>query len=268
MPGVCYESDHRTVKDIPCHITRYGAKRRPTVLVWGDSHAWMYLPALRREARATRVNLILVVFGSCPPAMPLPRSRGFGRVKCEKHNAATLTYVKKLQRHRKHLSLLMGGFWAGYRDVYIRQQRADRKGEDSGLTSYQQQMSVLAVEGSPRLFSRLGKLGFDVDLIGQAATVPADAPDCPAGRDPYQCDLPRRSALIRERGNRQWIKQNLMAPLAGNPLLIDATPAYCSPMICRAHVNGENTYFDDIHLGAQLTRTMTGYFAPVFADLT
>lgn len=267
MPSRCYESDNRTLKDAPCAITRYGAKR-PKLVVWGDSHAWMYLPALRREARRHRVNLTLVVFGSCPPSLPLPRSRGFGRVQCEKHNVATLRYVRRQDRKRADFSLLIGGFWSGYRQAYTRQQRADRGGTDSGLTTYQQQMSVLAVESSPKLFTRLGRMGLEIDLIGQAATVPADPAFCPAGRDPYQCDLPRSRALDREGANRRWINRNLRAQLVGRPRLIDATPAYCSETTCRSNINGVNTYYDDIHLGADLARTLTGYFAPVFDDVT
>ncbi len=91
---------------------------------------------------------------------------------------------------------------------------------------------------------------------------------CPAGREPYQCDLPRRRALDHEKDNRRWIKRQLRAPLAGRPRLIDTTPAYCSSRTCYAHVGGVNTYYDDIHLGARLTRTLTDYFAPVFDDIT
>jgi hypothetical protein len=268
MPKRCYESDKVTLKVAPCRITRYGAKR-PTMVAWGDSHTWMYLPALRREARSNRVNLTLVVLGSCPPALPLPRSRGFGRVICEKHNLATLDYLRKLRKRKDaDVSVLIGGFWSGYRDAYRRQKQADRNGTDSGLSDYQQHMSVLAVEGAPRMFARLGRMRFDVDLIGQAATVPLDARDCRAGREPYQCNLPRAEALSREQSNRRWVKRNLRAPLVGRPRLIDATSGYCTPTICRAHVGGVNTYYDDIHLGARLARTLTGYFTPAFDDVS
>ncbi|MGA8847134.1 MAG: SGNH hydrolase domain-containing protein [Nocardioides sp.] len=267
MPSRCYEPDNRTLKDAPCAITRYGAAR-PKLVVWGDSHAWMYLPALEREARRQRVNLTLVVFGSCPPSLPLPRSRGFGRVQCEKHNTATLGYIRRQDRKRDDVSLLIGGFWSGYRQAYALQQRADRNGTDSGLTPYQQQMSILAVESSPKLFTRLGQLRLDIDLIGQAATVPTDPAFCLAGRDPYQCDLPRNLALDDEVGNRRWINRNLRAQLVGRPRLIDTTPAYCNASTCFGRVDGVNTFYDDIHLGAALTSTLTGYFAPVFNDVT
>ena len=267
MPRECYESDGVTVDDKPCRVTRFGAKR-PTLVAWGDSHAWMYLPALRREARRQRVNLTMIVLGSCPVALPLPASRGFGRSGCENRNLRTLSYLRSLEK-RSHtdVSVLVGGFWSGYRDAYRRQRQADRTGTDSGLSDYQRHMSTLAVGGSPRMFERLGRMKIDVDLIGQAATVPIDPQPCEAGREPYQCDLPREAALDREQATRRWITRNLRVPLTGRPSLIDATPAYCTATTCRAHVGGVNTYYDDIHLGARLAKTLTGYFRPVLRDL-
>lgn len=267
MPQRCYQRDGVTLKVAPCRIARYGSGR-PTLVAWGDSHAWMYLPALRRQARAERVNLTLVVLGSCPVALPLPPSRGFGLSTCERHNVATLDFLKRLRKRSDgDVGVLVGGFWSGYRDAYARQELADRTGTESGLSDYQRHMSTLAIEGAPRMFARLGRMRLDVDLIGQAATVPLDAPECRAGRVPYLCDLPRSRALEDERANRRWIKRHLRAPLAGRPRLVDATPGYCSSDRCRARVRGANTYYDDIHLGADLSRQLTGYFRPVFADL-
>lgn len=268
MPRECYESDGVTVNAQPCRVTRFGAKR-PTLVAWGDSHAWMYLPALRQQARKQRVNLTMIVLGSCPVALPLPESRGFGRSGCENRNLSTLDYLRRLdKRSKRDVSVLVGGFWSGYRDAYRRQRQADRTGTDSGLSSYQVHMATLAVEGAPPMFERLGRMGLDVDLIGQAATVPIDPRPCAAGREPYQCNLPREAALDREQNNRRWIMRNLRASLSGRPALVDATPRYCSASTCRARVRGVNTYYDDIHLGADLAKTLTRYFEPVISDLS
>jgi hypothetical protein len=267
LPDRCYEPDRETILVQPCRITRVGSGR-PLLVAWGDSHAHMYLPALRRLARAQRVNLTMITLGSCPAALPLPARRGFGRSICENRNLDVLDYLRREDRRRgDDLAVLVGGFWSGYRDAYRRQRQADRTGAESGLSSYQQHMSTLAVEGGPRMFRRLGRLGLAVDLIGQAATVPLDARPCPAGEEPYRCVLPRDRALDREAGNRRWINRNLRAPLVGRPRLVDTTPAYCTATRCRPRVGGRTTFYDDIHLGARLAGTLTGYFAPVLRDL-
>lgn len=261
MPGRCYESDHLTLKDAPCRIVTY-PRSRPTLLVWGDSHGWMYLPALRKLAKRTQVSLILVIAGGCPPALPLVSAGG----SCERHNERTLAFVTRLQQRPSRLKVLIGGFWSGYRQAYRWVQRERAGGPDSGLTPYQEHRAELAEKGAPRLFRGLGALKVDVDVIGQAATVPVDPPACSTGREPYQCDLPRAQALDAEGDNRRWLRAQ-MSHLVGRPRLIDATPAYCTARTCRAHVGEDNTYYDDIHLGATLTATLTSYFAPSFADL-
>ena len=263
MPRRCYESDGVKLKDAPCRIVSY-PRSRPTMVVWGDSHGWMYLPALRRLAKRKQVSLILVIAGGCPPSLPLPADSGRGS--CEVHNRRTLAFVTNLQQRSDRFEVLIGGFWSGYRQAYRMIQRERTGGPDSGLTPYQKHRAELAQKGAPKLFERLGELGLDVDVIGQAATVPLNPATCAAGREPYQCDLPRAQALNAESDNRRWLRRQ-MKHLAGRPRLIDATPAYCSSQVCLAHVGDANTFFDDIHLGAALTGTLTRYFAPSFDDL-
>lgn len=263
LPGGCY--DERGVITSPCRITQFPG--RPTVVLLGDSHAQMYLPAVRRLARQQRVNLTGVLFGGCPPSLPFPRSAGYARTGCDEHNVEALAWLRELTQRRGRVRLLVGGFWSGYRQAYELVQREERTGVPSGLSDYRQLMARLGVERSRPMLRALGRLGVPVDLIGQAATVPLDPRRCAAGREPYQCDLPRHRALRHEAGNRRWIRSTLMQPLPGRPRLVDATPAYCDRRTCRAHVRGVDTFYDDIHLGARLTATMAAYFRPVFRDV-
>lgn len=262
LPASCYTANG--VITSPCRITSFPG--RPMVVLWGDSHAQMYLPAIRKVARNQRVNLVAVLFGGCPVSTPYPRSAGYDRTGCDQHNADSLAYVRTLTKHRKHVRILIGGFWAGYRQAYALVKQEERTGVPSGLSDYRKQMARLGVERTAPMFRAIGRLGVPVDLIGQAATVPLDPRACAAGREPYQCDLPRHRALDDAAGNLRWIRSTLAAPLPGTPRIIDATAAYCTPKTCYAHVGGANTFYDDIHLGAQLTSTMAAYFRPVFRD--
>ncbi len=265
LPGRCYRDDRTTLADGPCRILTFG-KARPTLLVWGDSHGWMYLPALRRAAKQQRVSLILVIAGGCPPALPLSQSPSYRKSFCESHNERTLDYVTRLDRRLSRFEVIIAGFWSGYRQAYRLVQRERAGGPDSGLTPYAEHRAELAEKGGPKLFRRLGKLRIDVDVLAQAGTVPADPPPCTTGREPYQCDLLRPQAMDSERSNRRWLREQ-MTHLVGRPRLIDPSPAYCSTTVCRAHVNGANTFFDDIHLAAGLTRQLTDYFLPSFTRL-
>jgi len=266
LPGRCYDREHEPVDQ--CRITSYAG--RPWIVMWGDSHGLMYLPAIRALANKKRVNLVVMFFGSCPVSVPLPpqpRQEGVqGRTQCEDHNVQSLDYVRGLSSRGVDLKVLIGGFWSGYRQAHRRTLRARASGGQSGLTSYQERMGELADYGTPRMFKIFGNLQLDVDVLALAATVPLDPKPCTAGREPYQCDLPRRQALTGENNNRRWLK-GVMEPLV-NPRLIDPSPVYCDTSTCFAHVDGVNTFYDDIHLGADLTRTMRRFFVPTYNDLT
>jgi hypothetical protein len=263
LPAACYDS--LNVITSPCRVTRFPG--RPMVILWGDSHAQMYLPAIRRVARNHRVNLVAVLFGGCPVSTPFPDTTRYPRTGCDQHNIDSLAHVRDLVARRKNVRIILNGFWSGYRHAYELIQQERRTGVPSGLSSYRKRMAVLGVERSGPMVRQIGRLGVPVDLISQAATVPLDPRRCAAGREPYQCDLPRHRALYKEADNRRWLRSTLAPLLPPGGRTIDATPAYCTRQTCYAHVRGVNTFFDDIHLGAGLTSTMVSYFRPTFRDL-
>ncbi|WP_139983530.1 SGNH hydrolase domain-containing protein [Nocardioides litoris] len=263
LPARCV--DERGVPDGPCRVTRFPG--RPTLVLWGDSHAQMYLPAVHAVASRQRVNLVVVVYGGCPTSLPFPRSAGHRRTGCDRHNVASLAAVRRIVRDRPRTRLLLGGFWSGYRLAHDLLRREERTGEPSGLTAYRAQMARLGVERSAPMARAIARLGVPVDVLAPAATVPLAPPPCAVGREPYRCDLPRAAALRDEAANRRWVRRHLLAPLPGRPRLVDPSPAYCDRRTCRATVRGVPTWYDDIHLGAALAATLQRFFRPVVRDL-
>ncbi len=121
LPPRCEGGVHKIpTKPGPCFVTEFRTSR-PTVVLWGDSHAWQYVPAVQAAAKARHANLVGFFMGGCPPVkVPLkPPPDGYGSI-CEKHNAMAMRYVKKLQRGPQDLRVVLGSSWAGYR-------RADRE---------------------------------------------------------------------------------------------------------------------------------------------
>jgi len=258
IPNRCFNA--RREPNGHCRLTTFAG--RPFVVLWGDSHAWMYLPAIRKLAKRNRVNLVMRVIGSCPVSLPLPKKP---RSRCETNNLDTVTYLKKLKNRGVRFRVIIGGFWAGYTKA-IRMVRKNTAGA-AGLAEYSRRMATLGVERSPGMFRRLGRLKIPVDIIAPAATVPAKPGRCQRGRDPYQCNLPRERAMYSEKYVKRWMQNKLIKHLSGKTRVIDPSGFYCGPKKCRAHVNGINTFYDDIHLGAELTAQMRRYFAPVFKQL-
>ncbi len=264
LPARCY-ADDGSVADRPCRILTYGSAR-PLLALWGDSHAWMYLPAVQQLAAQRRVNLVLLLHGSCPPAVRLPREVDSRVSSCDKANDRARRFITQQRDRSAGLHVLISSFWAGYRADYRRMRREANGGPDSGVDPYHEHMARLAVLGAPPLFERLGRQRIEVDVVGQAGTVPTSPRDCDAGREPYQCDLPRARALDREAGNRTWLRAR-MRDLTGRPRLIDPSPAYCDDSTCFAHLGEANTWFDDLHLGAAMTSNLMSYFTPVLAGV-
>ncbi len=255
LPSRCYDSaNSRPVT--PCRLEIY--PRRPTVFLWGDSHAWMYLPAVRKLAQRNQLNLTIMFAGGCPPA----RGERADRTRyCEAHNERALAMVTEYQQLGRDYTVILASWWAGYRQAY---RRLGRPG--SSFTAYETHQIMLAHNGTSPLFTALRNRKIRVNVVAPSAYVPLNAPACPAGESPYACPLPRSAALNAEVRNRQWLK-SLIRPLAGSPRYIDPTSVYCTTTTCLPSVGRHATFFDAIHLGAGLTSTMTSYFAPVFRDL-
>ncbi len=83
---------------------------RGTVMLWGDSHAWMYVPAIEAAAEEVDVNLVLFSQGSCPPfdatGMPLNN--------CVKGNQLALDFIEDQAERDRPLRVLLGASWEIY----------------------------------------------------------------------------------------------------------------------------------------------------------
>jgi len=260
LPRRCLDAQG-AVRLGPCPILSFG-KDRPTLVLWGDSHAEMYLPAVVRAARAERVNLTGIIAGGCPPTLsvrlPGRALAGF----CQQHNARALTYVKNLQLRGADFRLVLNAFWSGYRLAY---DRATGDLANPAFTPYTRGILDLAHDGTEPLFRALGDMGVAPDVMAQAATVMPKVAPCEAGREPYRCDIPRDEALYDEAAQRDWMRG--LMELAPGGRYIDPSTAYCDAEVCHSVVDDVPTFWDDLHLGKQLTSTMASYFAPTVEDL-
>lgn len=245
----------------PCHLTEF-KKSRPTVVLWGDSHAWQMIPAVTAAVKRTGVNLVSFVAGSCAPLVVL---NGPPEGVCEQSNAAALDYVTRLHRSGAKVKALLGSNWSGFRVAY-RRLMLEQIGIDSGYEPYTKQMVMLSHEGTPALFVRLGRLGIDVDVIAQAAVMPEHNLTCPAGDDPYQCDIARWRALPEEGRTATWLKGQL-TNVTGRAGYIETKAAYCTPLVCHGSSGGISTFYDHLHLSATRTRSLATYFKATFTSM-
>jgi hypothetical protein len=262
LPDRCIEEpgDYVPGRPGPCHLTKFG-KHRPTVVLWGDSHAWQHLPALVPLARDRNVNLVLFMLGGCPPILVDDPTR-MTLYACEKSNQMALKYVRRLKEGGRQVRVLLGAFWHGYysvyKDVYV-----DHDADPSQWTKTQLRSARTFTRLTPPLIARLGDVGVRVDLVGQAASVPLDPPSCSIGSDPYVCDLRRSAALPREGKWKDWLRRQVR-PLPNGSRVVNFNEKYCTKTKCHGFTDGIYTFFDPTHLSASRTRTFRTFFAPTF----
>ena len=223
--------------------------QRPTVVLWGDSHAWQMIPGLRRAGADADVNLMAIVMGGCPP-MYNDLKPGEAAPKCYQSNDMALDYVRDRIDAGKGLRVLLAASWQRYRTAI--------KTNDQTYTG---QMARASRKATPRLVRKLAAMGVGVDVVGQVATVPDRKADCRAGNSPYACDLARNKALADSVGTRRWLTK-VIKPLGSDADLINVNGYFCEGKVCRGKVGKTYTWWDDLHISATMSRKLKGFLEP------
>ncbi|WP_148616425.1 acyltransferase family protein [Nocardioides rubriscoriae] len=272
---------------------------RPTLMLWGDSHAWMYIPAIEAAARKKDVNVVAFVMGACPVFIPTETATGA----CARSNALALRFAERHVDDRAPLKIIISQSYETYRGT------PKIGGAADASVDYVKKMATYSQLGTPALFERLAEIDADVDVVGPTPIIPRNAPLCEAISRPYSCDVPRVDAIKDEADNRDWLL-GLMSGLPGAvdpetgktrvivttgseigraagvtdaaatdgrssnrnggltpPRLIDPVGALCNTTMCFAESGGVTYYFDDNHLSAKMSRMLKKYFVPSLRDI-
>jgi hypothetical protein len=236
-------------KPVKCNLNGFKAGR-PTLVLWGDSHAWQMIPALKGAARGRNVNLVAFLMGSCPvmdPNLTREQIQTGAAPACLLSNDRALRYVEGLKANHQRVHVLLGTYWQRYL-------HAIRKGDTK---SYHGQMAAIFKTAGPRLFRTLGRLRVPVDVDGQMVTAPSDGKaSCYTDRFyAYSCDLPRTKALRNEKGTKSWVKKQ-MRSLYGSPRYVDANKM-CNKTTCFAIPQGVHTFWDFQHISASMSAKLS-----------
>ena len=259
LPKRCYDP-YKPAPTGKCRIVNAG-RDRPVAVLWGDSHAWQYLPAAVAEAKERDLNLVLFVAGGCPPTLRTAEGAS-AYPGCDNSNRAAFDYVTGLKERAREVSVVLGSFWSYYRRGYL----ALRQGQGDPEDRYHNHLFRLQHEGTKPLFKALAEARVPFDLLGQSATVPDDVADCPEGNLPYQCTLARRTALPLEDRTRAWLAR-LTKQVRGRHAYIATAKASCGAAKCRPQVDGIDVYYDSYHFGARFAATLGAFFERPFDRL-
>ncbi len=258
MPEECLAESDEVIPTQPvaCEIVPFEGDR-PTVVLWGDSHAWMYIPALEAAIGKKDINLVAFVMGACPPFLPGQAAT----TGCAGSNRLAMDFIGELRRLDQPFRIVLSASW----DLYLEGSEkllASKDVAGGANTTYIAKMADIFNERGARLFERLGEREMPIDVVAPTASLQRPAPLCKAQRLPLSCDRERAHAILNEEATRNWLDDQ-MDGLAGDPppRLIDPNEEMCSPETCYAANDGFVNFFDTNHLSATRSRALKGYFA-------
>ena len=229
-----------------CHVSWQGTHSGPclygsttsrtTVVLFGDSHAAQWFPALDRAAKARRWRLVSLTKTTCPPVQLSFWSPVLGRPfrECDQWRANML---QRIRAERPAVVVL--GAARHYGDVYRFQVYGP--GWLSGLAD-----TVRTVRAA----------GARVVVLGPTPKPRVDVPDCLAEhlRHAIACTTPRAVAV-----NAAGLRAERRAVLAAGGAYLDVTPWLCTRATCAVMVGNLLAYRDDNHL----TTTYTTWLSPL-----
>ena len=240
MPEECLAEGDELIPSQPvaCEIVPF-EEDRPTVVLWGDSHAWMYIPALEAAIGKRDVNLMAFVMGGCPPFLAgngastrvrrvQPAGDGLHRRAAPERRALPGRSSRRAgtSTSRAARSCAPARRWpAGPTPTTSRRWRTSSTGR------------------APRLFERLGELEVPIDVVAPTASVQRNAPLCEAQRLPLSCDRDRAQG-DPERGRHPSLagRPDGRAGRGSAPRLIDPNREMCSRRdVLRRRTTGSST---------------------------
>lgn len=260
MPRSCATFKEKVPQEArTCHLVPH-KRGAPTIALWGDSHAWQMIPALRAAIGNQRVNLVGFIFGACPPMDPrLDSARERRRANpCQRTGDLALRWLRNAHRKDRTVRLVLATGWELYHNALAPPDRTDEKYE-----GYRSDVVTANAKkgrwGTPRALRTLGRLGVRTDVVGPMPMKPANARHCPRGNVPYRCWLDRRGALVDERINVRFIKK-MQRHLRGVSQLVRPAEYMCGRARCRARRAGLPTFYDRLHLGARMSARLGPHY--------
>jgi peptidoglycan/LPS O-acetylase OafA/YrhL len=216
---------------------------KTTVVLFGDSHAMQWFPALNTLAKERDWRLVGFSKSACPPAEVTINNASLRREyrECDEWRERTL---ERIVREEKP-SLIVTSSLPTYR-VREDGKRLGRAASNEAL-----------VEGYVSTLRKLRTTGAPVALIEDVPHPNKDIPECvsQALDDLERCAIPKRKAL-------DYPKINTHAAQAVEGVrLVNPTPMLCLEKRCPAVIGDVLVYRNGAHLTATYVRTLTPWLA-------
>jgi peptidoglycan/LPS O-acetylase OafA/YrhL len=228
-PQVYKDGCHLTFNQSESGICTYGDKKSPTrIMLFGDSHAAQWFPALESIAKRNNYALISLTKASCPSVEVIRADLGAFKMNyCKKWRTSVLAQLKKI----KPTIIIVSNF-----EHY-----------DSGKEPFQLWWS----KGVEILGKDLSRTGAQLVYLRDTPQPSQDIPTCISIKNSSKCTthLP------------------LPVTIESKFSVIDPTPWLCTTD-CPAIINGTVVYRDALHISVEMSRKLAPVLEKALKDNT
>ena len=200
-----------------------------TIVLYGDSHAAQWFPALENLAKDKGFKLVSLTKSACPaPEVRKVQVGAYKNADCFKWRENSIKRIKQLRPDAVILS--------GYQHFQVPSQYQSR--------------SIWWAEGQRATFQHLQGLSPKLIYISDTPKPSRDIPNCLASNGGAKCNE-------NEKSDPQ---------ISGNFIKVNPTPWLCTSN-CPAVVNGIVAYRDASHISVDISRALSPKLDTVLADL-
>ena len=229
-PQVYLDDCHVNNGEVKSGECTYGDKNSSkTIVLYGDSHAAQWFPALEKLANERGLKLVSLTKSACPaPEVKKVQIGAYKNADCFKWRANTLKRIHQL----KPDAVILSGFQ--HFDV------------PDGLGSRQKWWA----DGQLTAYGHLFGASKNLIYISDTPHPTRDIPNCLASKGGDKCDDSEKSDPA----------------IAGNFIKVNPTPWLCNGT-CPAIVNGVIAYRDASHISVEMSRSLALEIEGVLTDL-
>ncbi|MEJ7929450.1 acyltransferase family protein [Ramlibacter sp. AN1015] len=228
----------------------------PDALLWGDSHALSWAPAVHAELQKIDRSAFMVSVAGCPPLLDIRNQINPG---CAAHNAEVLAELRADPALR---TVVLAGYW----NTYFRpngpiEYRGGRTRAPAGPLDGVEAASVAL----RRTVRQLTELGIEVIVIGPVPVYPRSVPTVVALERLLRRPLLDRSAAPQQEKHAAFF--SALAGLEGQPRVRVVRPLdwLCVDGECKVVDGAESMYRDAHHLSVHGAQYLAARLGPALA---
>lgn len=235
----------------------YPSGQRRSVLLWGDSHASQWGPAVKVAAHQLGVEAGILALGGCPP---LPMAELNAR--CKRFHNEVFSNLNVWQSERGLQGVILAGRWASGIGLEspIWTERVPKGKEtylDGRARSTDEALSLFKVS-LEKFLDAAGAAHLRVLLVLPSPLQRVKGPHCLSVRPADACFITRAEMTAYAGKVEEVMKQAAV----GRPYvrLLDPKDFMCDDVRCPALLNGMVVYSDDNHVTDAFSRENAGRF--------